>query len=183
LALQDFYRGDILFVTHDLAQGYKLGSRIAVYEGGRLVQIDNKDRVISRPANRTAARLTGYKNLLEGRVNHVDSAGVLVDVTGLGASLWVAPEGNTGLAAGQKVVVGIRSEHVRPGALVGENTIDCTVIRIVEGVTTRQYFIRPAGSGSESELEVSLSKTEKSDMLNGVTYHFNLPPEHLVIIA
>jgi molybdate transport system ATP-binding protein len=183
LALQDFYRGDILFVTHDLAQGYKLGSRMAVYEGGRLVQMDSKDRVISRPANRTAARLTGFKNLLEGRVNRAGDAGVWVDVAGLGASLRVAAGGNTGVAAGQEVAVGIRSEHVRPVALAGENTIFGTVTRVVEGVTTRQYYIRPDRASSESELEVSLSKTEKSDMLNGGSYHFNLPPEHLVIIT
>jgi hypothetical protein len=81
------------------------------------------------------------------------------------------------------VAVGIRSEHVRPVALPGENTVYGTVTRIVEGVTTRQYYIRPDRAGGENELELSLSKTEKSDMLNSGYYHFNLPPEHLVIIA
>jgi molybdate transport system ATP-binding protein len=183
LAMQDFYRGDILFVTHDLAQGYKLGSRIAVYESGQVAQMDSKHRVITRPANRTAARLTGFRNLMEGRVNRVGDAGVWVDIGGLGVILRVANGGDTGVIAGQEVAVGIRSEHVRPVALAGENTVYGTVTRVVEGVTTLYYYLRPAPASGEGELEVSLSKTEKSDMLNGGSYHFSLPPEHLVIIT
>jgi len=181
LALQDFYRGDILFVTHDLAQGYKLGSRIAVYERGHVVQLDSKHRVITRPANRTAARLTGFKNLFEGCIARTGDGEARVDVPGLGTSLHASTLGGPTLSTGQEVAVAIRPEHVRPAAGPGENTVSGVVGRVVEGVTTVHYYLHPAGG--QSELELSLSKTEKSDMLNGGPGHFYLPPEHLVIIT
>ncbi len=50
LALHNFYQGTVLFVTHDLAEGYRVSSRIAVYESGRILQCDSKQRVIAEPA-------------------------------------------------------------------------------------------------------------------------------------
>ena len=50
LALQDFYRGTVLFVTHDLAEGYRVSSRMAVYESGRILQFDDKQKVIAAPS-------------------------------------------------------------------------------------------------------------------------------------
>ncbi len=67
-SLQQFYKGNILFVTHDLAEGYKLSSSMAVFESGRIVQHDEKTRVVSYPAHHVVARLVGFKNLMEGTV-------------------------------------------------------------------------------------------------------------------
>ena len=50
LALQNFYQGTVLFVTHDLAEGYRVSSRMAVYESGRILQCDSKQKVIAAPA-------------------------------------------------------------------------------------------------------------------------------------
>ncbi len=74
--LQRFYNGNMLFVTHDLAEGFKLSSRIAVFESGRIVQQDNKEKVVSCPSNHTVARLVGFKNLMEGMV--VETSGHFV---------------------------------------------------------------------------------------------------------
>ncbi len=71
-ALQRFYKGNMLFVTHDLTEGYKLSSRIAVFESGRIVQHDHKEKVITCPSNHTVARLVGFKNLMEGSVTEIE---------------------------------------------------------------------------------------------------------------
>lgn len=182
LSLQDFYRGDILFVTHDLAQGYKLGTRLAVYDAGRMVQLDDKRAVIGAPAGRTAARLTGFKNVLDGRVAAASPGEALVSIPGLGTSLRVIS--GAAVSADKEVAVGIRPEHIEVVPVGGENTIAGRVSRTVESVTTVSYFFSPDGSGeARPELEVSLSKTSESAMLSvGTVYRFRLPPERLVII-
>ena len=39
LALHQFYRGHIIFVSHNLDEAYRLGSQIAVYEAGQILQL------------------------------------------------------------------------------------------------------------------------------------------------
>ncbi len=96
LTLQNFYKGDILFVTHDLAEGYKLASKIAVYESGRIVQCDHKHRVIKSPSNRTVARLTGVRNIMHGSVKQIEGSTVWVTVPELGGDLKIDSEPGLG---------------------------------------------------------------------------------------
>ncbi len=51
LALQGDIRRTILFVSHDLDEALKLGTRIAIMEGGRIVQIGPPERIVTEPAN------------------------------------------------------------------------------------------------------------------------------------
>ena len=84
-AVQHFFKGDMLFVTHDLAEGYKLSSRIAVFESGRIVQHDRKEKVIFSPSNNTVARLVGFKNLMSGTVTEINETTAVIKVPELGA--------------------------------------------------------------------------------------------------
>ncbi len=84
--VQRFYNGDMLFVTHDLAEGFKLSSRIAVFESGRIVQNDFKDKVIAYPSNHTVARLVGFKNLMEGTIIEIKEQAVWIQCRKIGRS-------------------------------------------------------------------------------------------------
>ncbi len=92
LALQRYYQGTVLFVTHDLAEGYKLSSKIAVYESGRILQCDSKERVIVAPASCALARLTGVRNLMAGMVAEISDADAWITVPVLGGQDQGKPE-------------------------------------------------------------------------------------------
>ncbi|AJY45681.1 choline ABC transporter ATP-binding protein [Martelella endophytica] len=51
LALQERLKKTILFVSHDLDEAFKLGNRIAIMEGGRIVQTGTPRDIARRPAN------------------------------------------------------------------------------------------------------------------------------------
>ncbi|MDD3023645.1 MAG: ABC transporter ATP-binding protein, partial [Syntrophomonadaceae bacterium] len=51
LDLQKYFAGHVILVTHNLAEAYKLSSRIAVYDAGRILQWDDKKAIIDQPAN------------------------------------------------------------------------------------------------------------------------------------
>ena len=183
LALQDYYHGDILFVTHDLAQGYKLGSRIAVFEAGKIVQCDNKRNVITSPANRTAARLTGVKNLFEGQVTEMDGKEVTVLVPELGKPLAVLVENSANISLGQNVTVGIRPENIQICEQPGGNSIVGRVSQVVEGVTSLScYFHIDTGLDDKHDIEATFSNSPAPPLARGSDCRFNLPPEFLVII-
>ncbi len=51
LQLQREQRRTIFFVSHDLEEALRIGSRIAIMEGGNLVQVGTPHEIITRPAN------------------------------------------------------------------------------------------------------------------------------------
>ncbi|MCL2717706.1 MAG: ABC transporter ATP-binding protein [Lachnospiraceae bacterium] len=49
----------ILFVTHDISEALKLGTRIMVMESGRVIQVGTADEIINNPANDFVRELVG----------------------------------------------------------------------------------------------------------------------------
>ncbi len=55
-------------VTHDVAEAYRLGDRVIVYDAGRVVQAAPRSELLWRPASEAVARITGIRNILHGTV-------------------------------------------------------------------------------------------------------------------
>lgn len=64
LDLQKKLRRTIIFVSHDLDEAFKLGSRIAIMEGGRIVQCGTPQEIFSAPANDYVADFVAHMNPL-----------------------------------------------------------------------------------------------------------------------
>lgn len=60
----------ILLVTHDRDEAAAVADRIAVIEGGQLLQHDTVDRIYHRPSCRAVARLMGGRNYIDGVVHN-----------------------------------------------------------------------------------------------------------------
>ena len=56
-------RKTVVFVTHDMDEALKLGSRIAVMDGGRLVQVGTPLAIVAAPANDFVRELIGRDDL------------------------------------------------------------------------------------------------------------------------
>ena len=99
----------IVFVTHGVAETHVMAQTVAVYQGGRVLQVGSPEEVFQRPTTAEVARLTGARNLLSGRVveSGIDSCRIAI---GDRVRLW-APRGM--LVPGTKVLVAIRSEYAR----------------------------------------------------------------------
>ncbi|MEM1420598.1 MAG: choline ABC transporter ATP-binding protein [Pseudomonadota bacterium] len=64
LEFQAQLRRTIIFVSHDLDEAMKLGSRIAIMEGGRIVQLDTPQNIVLRPATDYVAEFVAHMNPL-----------------------------------------------------------------------------------------------------------------------
>lgn len=51
LELQAKHKRTIVFISHDLDEAIKLGDRIAIMEGGKIVQIGTAEEILKNPAN------------------------------------------------------------------------------------------------------------------------------------
>jgi molybdate transport system ATP-binding protein len=184
LALQKYYKGDILFVTHDLAQGYKLGSKMAVYDSGRMVQCGSKYDVVTTPRNRTVARLTGVKNLIEGTISRLEDSGIYISVPDMNQTFRVIANNRVNLSVNQNLTIGIRPEHIQVVSEPGENTVLCRAMQVMEGVTSINYHFHYEDSGNtHHELETIATRASAPDIEENENYYLYMPPEHLIIIT
>ncbi len=62
LALQERVKKTILFVSHDLDEALKLGDRITIMEGGRIVQTGTAQDIVQRPADDYVAEFVRHVN-------------------------------------------------------------------------------------------------------------------------
>jgi len=64
LDLQRDLKRTIIFVSHDLDEAFKLGGRIAIMEGGRIVQLGTPREIFSNPASEYVADFVANMNPL-----------------------------------------------------------------------------------------------------------------------
>ena len=64
LELQARLKRTIIFVSHDLDEAFKLGDRIAIMEGGRIVQAGTPRDIFTEPANDYVADFVAHMNPL-----------------------------------------------------------------------------------------------------------------------
>ena len=64
LALQQTLRRTILFVSHDLDEALKIGTRIAIMEGGRIIQVGPPEQIVTEPADEYVRQFVANVNPL-----------------------------------------------------------------------------------------------------------------------
>ncbi|MEM6826020.1 MAG: choline ABC transporter ATP-binding protein [Pseudomonadota bacterium] len=64
LELQKTLQRTIIFVSHDLDEAFKIGNRIAIMEGGRIVQCGTPQDIFSNPVNDYVADFVAHMNPL-----------------------------------------------------------------------------------------------------------------------
>ncbi|SUZ30510.1 Glycine betaine/proline betaine transport system ATP-binding protein ProV [Roseibaca ekhonensis] len=64
LELQERLKRTIVFVSHDLDEAFKLGNRIAILEGGRMIQCGTPAEIFQTPANQYVADFVANMNPL-----------------------------------------------------------------------------------------------------------------------
>ncbi|WP_323038117.1 choline ABC transporter ATP-binding protein [Pararhodobacter sp.] len=64
LDLQSRLQRTIIFVSHDLDEAFKIGNRIAIMEGGRIIQCGTPSEIYTKPANAYVADFVAHMNPL-----------------------------------------------------------------------------------------------------------------------
>ncbi|MCB1807099.1 MAG: choline ABC transporter ATP-binding protein [Candidatus Competibacteraceae bacterium] len=64
LELQHNLKKTIIFVSHDLDEALKLGTHIAIMDGGRIVQYGEPEQIVLKPANQYVADFVAHMNPL-----------------------------------------------------------------------------------------------------------------------
>jgi thiamine transport system ATP-binding protein len=71
-----------LYVTHDQAEAFALGDRVAVMREGRVVQVGTADELWGRPADEDVARFLGLGNVHDGEIVRPEAVVVVAAADG-----------------------------------------------------------------------------------------------------
>lgn len=107
LDLQARFKCTIIFVSHDLDEAFKIGDRIAIMEGGRIVQCGTPREIFTAPANDYVADFVAHMNPLgvltardvmepgegEGQIEAGTKVGEVMERLGQGGPLSVVEDG------------------------------------------------------------------------------------------
>lgn len=139
-----------VFVTHDQTEALTMSDRVAVMDGGRILQLGTPAEVYERPNSRFVANFIGETNLLEGRIETVRSGEAHVRLAG--GPVVLASGGVGDLRPGAEVTVAIRPERVRmlaqrPSGTVAAGELAGTLISLIYlGDATRATIALPDAS-------------------------------------
>jgi ABC-type Fe3+/spermidine/putrescine transport system ATPase subunit len=122
--------GTFVFVTHDQGEAMALANRIAVMQGGRVVQEGTPRQIYDAPSTRFVSTFIGDANLLRGdarggRVTlaagpgfpHAGADGPVVSVV-RPEQVQIGPSAATGAAAGQVLLSGVVQDIIYVGTYV-----------------------------------------------------------------
>ena len=115
----------VVYVTHDQVEAMTMASRIAVMEGGRLQQVGTPQEVYDAPTNLFVASFIGTPpmNTFEATV----ATGEAPDLVVGGGRLPLPPQLNARLEEHQKVLAGVRPEHLVIGEAGAVDGVQATV--------------------------------------------------------
>ncbi|MEQ1899209.1 MAG: sn-glycerol-3-phosphate ABC transporter ATP-binding protein UgpC [Devosia sp.] len=153
-----------IHVTHDQVEAMTLGSRVAVFSRGKLLQYDTPHMLYHQPTNIFVAGFIGSPamNFIEAKVLTRGSQTTLA----IGTTQIVATPRNPASvpAPGESVVLGIRPEHAGPGG-GGAASMACRV-ELVERLEPESYIgVVPVDTGVEVRLADDYTRTGNADLV------------------
>jgi len=171
----------MVYVTHDQVEAMTLASRIAVMHAGMLQQFDEPKKVYDEPANIFLAGFMGSPsmNFIEGSITSVgDVAGI--EISGINNPLPIPSQKAQHLTAGQRVVVGLRPEHLGRRNFENPSSVGRLqgVVEVVEPTGAESIVVTRVGDkeiiarfepdaaptqGSNVELQIDMEKASLFD--------------------
>ncbi len=98
-----------VYVTHDQKEALSVADRMAILDGGRVLQVGTPREIYRRPATKTVANFIGETDFIEGVVRQANGGSIVVE-TAIGGFTGVAGELGAAWSAGEKVTLSIRPE-------------------------------------------------------------------------
>jgi spermidine/putrescine transport system ATP-binding protein len=98
-----------IYVTHDQEEALAMSDRIAVMNGGAVLQVGSASEIYEEPANQFVADFIGETNFIEGTVEAVN--GHYADFEGGGLRFVASIE--PGLHPGARATMAVRPERIR----------------------------------------------------------------------
>lgn len=168
----------IVYVTHDQAEALTLSDRIALFHQGRIEQLGTPRDLYERPDTPFVANFLGDNNLIRCTVARSDGQDCQLR---LPSGDLLAGKAAVGLTSGDKAVVAIRPEAIRPCANGQAATAEAEIIEAV--YTGDQLRMRCRAFGIDN-LQIKISSADMpAQAAAGTRLRFSIAPEAVRAMA
>lgn len=162
-----------VFVTHDQEEAMTMADRIAVMDGGKILQIGTPREIYEHPVNRFVADFIGDTNFLEGTL--LETIGDRGRVKLVQGSVVSAPFTHHTPMPGEVATVAIRPERIRLEATApppGSELFDKDTTRLPAIVTQIHYL----GTDTRYTLEAGpiMMSVRQQNLGGGLTERFEI---------
>ncbi len=129
----------MVFVTHDQDEALTMSDRIAVFDDGRIQQIDTPATLYERPANQFVANFIGESNMLSATLNQMDANSAILQL-GTGEVISATPA--EPLQKGADAVLSVRPERLTINASgTDTNSLSVELVEtIYHGASAKMVF-------------------------------------------
>lgn len=158
-AIHDKVGITFIYVTHDQQEALSVSDRIAVMNGGNLLQVGTPQQIYENPASDFVARFIGETNMFSGAVLSRQGNLFTVDAEGFGRMLV---EDDVEVGAGDRVSATVRPEKIR---ITNERPADLPLLNVLRGVVHE-----PVYSGFQTKYIV---QTESGGLVTVFRQHAN----------
>lgn len=151
-----------IYVTHDRDEALSMADRLAIMEGGRLVQVGEPEEVYRNPATKMVAEFIGETNFIEGSVVGVTNDGFYEVETAFARLRARANTPNWTPAPGTAVLLSIRPEALTFGHVIDSpNRFPGHVVDTTYLGATVQYELQITGGPLLRVCEVNPREVRK----------------------
>lgn len=167
--IKDF-KGNVIFVTHDINEAYRVCDDIIVYDNGKALQKKNKSALFNKPSTLSEAVLTGCKNIctaVKNGLNTISAVDYGYEYTLYGE----IPDNITRLC--------IRSHNIEICADCKDiNTYPFVITKIIENPFDFTIYAKNPNEPLSKNVEFNINKKEMNLKCGDMLY-LRFPPESL----
>ena len=146
------YEGTVVFVTHDIAEAYRVCDKIIVFDGGKAKDIRDKNVLFEAPQSLAEAKLTGCKNI--SKAKKLDNNFIFAEGWNLKLKCLEEVKDNINYIA-------IRSHNIKLCKNEEEeNVFEVLIENIVENPFDYTLYIRSIDSNKSDLINFTISKEE-----------------------
>ena len=146
------YKGTVVFVTHDIAEAYRICDKIIVFDGGKAKDIRDKNALFKAPQSLAEAKLTGCKNI--SKAKKLDNNFIFAEEWNLKFKCLADIKDNINYIA-------IRSHNIKLYKdEEEENVFEVLIENIVENPFDYTLYIKSINSTSRDLIHFTISKEE-----------------------
>lgn len=146
------YKGTVVFVTHDIAEAYRICDKIIVFDGGKAKDIRDKNALFKAPQSLAEAKLTGCKNI--SKAKKLDNNFIFAEEWNLKLKCLADIKDNINYIA-------IRSHNIKLYKdEEEENVFEVLIENIVENPFDYTLYIKSINSTNRDLIHFTISKEE-----------------------
>ncbi len=165
------YNGNVIFVTHDIAEAYRICDNIVVFDKGKANESRDKDDLFKKPKTLTEATITGCKNI---------SKAMKVNSNTIFAIDWNIELQVQGNVSDDVAYIGIRAHYIDylKETTNTLNTFHFKVEYLIENPFDFNIYVRNSNSDNTDIINFFLDKKSINFKKNDIIY-ISLPKEDL----